>query len=172
MKAKPKCAYCGKEGKSTEHIFPTWLLKKTPAYKLKFSKIKGKVSPNENTVHDVCTTCNNGPLSQLDDYCHELYDSYWSHIVRDEVEFRYDFAKLTRWLLKVSFNSARQQKVSEASFTSLIHYMLGEDPNPPDHVLFLLEVVRPFEGRWGDAETVIEPRDHRCGKMFLKPPAK
>jgi hypothetical protein len=168
MKRKPKCAYCGKEGRSKEHIFPGWLLRKTPTYELKFNKTKGRVSPDENTVRDVCKPCNNGPLSQLDDYARVLYETYWSKIVREEVEFEYDYIGLTRWLLKVSFNSARQQKSSAKSFEALIPYMLGEDLDPPGEVLFFLDVIRPFEGMWGGENVVIEPRDHRCGKMFLK----
>jgi hypothetical protein len=168
MKPKRICAYCGKEGKSKEHIFPSWLIKKTPEYELKFSKIKGQVSPNENVVHDVCEECNNGPLSQLDESCRVLYDSQLSQIVRGPVKIEYDFTKLTRWLLKVAFNSARKNKADLSSFTSLIPYMLGKDLGLPDRVVFLVEVVKPYEGDWGGEHVVMEPHDHRIGNMRFK----
>ena len=94
MKKKSICAYCGGEGRSKEHVFPAWLLRETPEYTLKKNDTKGTVGPNENTVLDVCTTCNNGPLPQLDDYCYELYKSYWSKIAYDKMQFAYDFFKL------------------------------------------------------------------------------
>jgi hypothetical protein len=47
--------------------------------------------------------------------------------------------------------------------------MLAEDPTPPDRVVFLVEVIKPFEGPWGDDEhVVIEPHDHRVGNMYFK----
>jgi hypothetical protein len=39
------------------------------------------------------------------------------------VTFEYKYVALTRWLLKVSFNAARQQKSDAASFDDLILYM-------------------------------------------------
>jgi hypothetical protein len=75
MQAKKICAYCEKPGKMTrEHIFPTWLIGKTPTYDLKFSRIKRKYHSNEGVVYDVCKKCNEGPLSQLDDYVRELHE--------------------------------------------------------------------------------------------------
>jgi hypothetical protein len=72
MQTQKKCAYCGQSGKSKEHIFPTWLLKKTPGYDLKFSRRKQKFHHNENLVYDVCRDCNNGPLSNLEHVPPEL----------------------------------------------------------------------------------------------------
>jgi len=68
-----------------------------------------KVFSGEFTVKDVCETCNNGELSKLDRYLCVLYDRYFAKIVEDgtSVEFEYDFGRLTRWLLKISYNSSR-----------------------------------------------------------------
>lgn len=168
MKNQPRCAYCGEVGKSKEHIFPSWLIAATPNYGMKLSRIKGKVGPNENVVHDVCTTCNNGPLSQLDEYCRKLYDRQLSRIIRDTVKLEYDFTLLTRWLLKVAFNSARHQKAPLASFSDLKPYMLGKEAGPPSNLLFLAEAIKPFAGDWGGEHVVIEPRDHRSGNMYFR----
>jgi len=68
MATKARCADCGQKGKSREHIIPTWLIKKTPEYSARFSKLAGKVGQNEHVITDVCTSCNSGPLGLLDDY--------------------------------------------------------------------------------------------------------
>ncbi len=48
-------------------------------------------------------------LSQLDAYGKSLYDQYFTVPVDfgDTVEFLFDFDRLARWLLKLSFNSGR-----------------------------------------------------------------
>jgi len=167
MKKKFICSYCGGEGKSKEHIFPSWLLRETREYELKKDSLKGTVGPNENTVIDVCPSCNNGPLSKLDTYCHELYKSFWSKVVRDKILFTYDFFKLTRWLLKVSFNAARHQKTDAGSFKPYIRYMLGDDAGPPDRVLFFVEVIKPSLAIMDGEKVDVEPHDHRVGTMPL-----
>ena len=78
------------------------------------------------------------------------------------------FTPLTRWLLKVSFNSVRDQAAPLTSFSDLIPHMLGKDPKPPNGLLFLADVIKPFEGVWRGEHVVIEPRDHRSGKMYFR----
>jgi hypothetical protein len=131
---------------------------------LRFNKAKGRVAPDENTVRDVCVPCNSGPLFELDNYARGLYETHWSHIVRDQVTFEYKHVALTRWLLKVSFNAARQQKSDAASFDDLILYMRGKNVDPRKRIP---DVIKPYEGEWGGENVVIEPHDHRCGKMGL-----
>jgi len=49
------------------------------AYLARAKKIAGK----NQTIRDVCASCNNGPLSRLDGYVRGLYDAYcptWSAI--------------------------------------------------------------------------------------------
>jgi hypothetical protein len=94
--------------------------------------------------------------------------SHLSKIVYGKVELRYDFAKLTRWLLKVSYNSARSQKASVESFRSLIPYILGKDPSLPDRVLFFVAVVTPSTRILRGNLEVFEPREHRSGKISFK----
>jgi hypothetical protein len=172
MATKARCAYCGKPGKSREHIFPTWLIKKTPHYEARFSKKDRKIGQNEHVIKDVCTTCNSGPLSQVDDYCHILYDEYFSKPVEGPIEFEYDFRKLTRWLLKVSFNSARKQKARVSSFKPLIPYMLGDSPTPPDNVIFFVEIIKPYVGMYRGKNVTFKPEDHRIGPLhFAERPA-
>jgi len=162
------CAYCGQPGRSREHIFPTWLVEKTPDFTAKLSVAAGKVSQNEHVVYDVCEPCNNGPLSLLDTYAKGLYECYFSKIVTDGwVDFSYDFARLNRWLLKVSFNAARKVRADVTSFQAVIPYILGLDSQCPDRLLFLAEVVAPGTIVHDGKESVIEPDDHRAGVMRL-----
>src|SRR3954447_23745661 len=49
--------------------------------------------PSALEIHDICVTCNNGPLSQLDDYPSKLNNEYFSKIIHsgDTVDFAYGF---------------------------------------------------------------------------------
>jgi hypothetical protein len=68
-----------------------------------------KPIPSEPQIRDVCARCNNGVLSQLDTYICELFDRSFIHIPAryERVTFEYDYHRLKRWLLKISYNSAR-----------------------------------------------------------------
>lgn len=63
----------------------------------------------EPQIRDVCARCNNGVLSELDTYICKLFDCSFIHMpARDEsVSFDCDYHRLKRWLLKMSYNSAR-----------------------------------------------------------------
>ncbi len=102
------CAYCEKPCQPTrEHIVPRWY-SLTPGESETFNArqpithLKGDLM-----IKDVCSTCNGGVLSQLDGYGKKLYDNYFSVSVGlgDVVEVTFDIHQLTRWLLKLSFNS-------------------------------------------------------------------
>jgi hypothetical protein len=103
------CAFCESPGPLTrEHVWPRWL-HASGDYPLKYHSIPDKVLPAEQVVKDVCAECNNGPLSSLDDYAKSLHNRYFSKGYQSikNATFKYDFEKLTKWLLKVSYNSAR-----------------------------------------------------------------
>jgi hypothetical protein len=167
MGTKARCAYCGQKGKSREHIFPTWLIKKTPDYGAKFSKLSGKVGQNEHVITDVCEPCNNGPLGLLDDYCRPLHEEYFSKVVLEPLDFKYDFLTLTRWLLKVSFNSARKLRANVSNFQTLIPYMLGHDLAVPDRVIFFVEVIRPITTLENGKTVTFRPQDHRSSVLHF-----
>lgn len=130
-----ECAYCGCNGRLTrEHIWPKGIIDRVN-YKTRFTG-QGKVISGELTIADVCATCNNGPLADLDAYICELYDRYFFqfHDRGSEVEFEYDWTKLGNWFLKASFNAARAAKNERdtkilSQFTQLIR---GIDRRQPD----------------------------------------
>ncbi|WP_204142034.1 hypothetical protein [Halomicronema sp. CCY15110] len=101
----------------------------------------------ELTIGDVCRNCNNGPLSELDSYFLQLYDRYIYKFASPEkrIDFTYDFDKLARWLLKVSYNSARATNApDEVLLESYSKYILGEDVRPKGLNIFLT-LVLPYK---------------------------
>ena len=147
-----------------EHVWPQWLNKLEPSYTMRFSGKARKVFAGDLIVSDVCASCNNGPLSALDSYAHGLHAPFFSRILqaREEITFEYDFKLLTRWLLKVSFNSARATGRDEKFFQPVVSYMLG-DASKPEFVSVMLDIVEPsiINGR------TLEPRAVRCAGIFV-----
>lgn len=72
-----------------------------------------RVIGSDIVIKDVCEECNNGILSELDNYAINLITKYNGKIDKDakKVFFKYDYNKLSRWLLKVCYNSARANKL-------------------------------------------------------------
>lgn len=104
------CAYCDAFCQPTrEHIVPRWY-SVTPGdsesfnARQPFTHLKGDLM-----VKDVCASCNGGVLSKLDAYGKKLYDEIFSVTARygDVQEVSFDVIQLSRWLLKLSFNSGR-----------------------------------------------------------------
>jgi hypothetical protein len=115
------CAFCRKPGPLTrEHIWPKWL-HDSHDYSLKYHMAPDKVLPAEHVIKDVCAECNNGPLSALDDYARSLHQRYFIKVYQTikKATFHCDFEKLTKWLLKVSYNSARASRAADVELLSL-----------------------------------------------------
>src|SRR5438034_7016401 len=105
------CAYCGSTDKkmTKEHIWPQSIAERLPTYTARFISPANKVLEADLVIKDVCEPCNNGPLSKLDEYGAQLFDAYFNRFYEhgQAVEFRTDWTLLKRWLLKISYNSAR-----------------------------------------------------------------
>jgi len=79
MTTKRKCVFCGNSDLSKEHIFAQWLLKELGIYDkdvtMTHATFAGMPVSNRNHVFSklvnglVCTTCNNGWMSQLEGDC-------------------------------------------------------------------------------------------------------
>jgi len=146
------CAYCGSEGPLTrEHIWPKSLrrrlVKANDQKQSRFwlAKIK-KVIVAEPTICDVCSVCNNIRLSSLDNYICELFDRFFIHIPQryEHVTFDYDYHRLKRWLLKISFNSARIESSRDAFvFAPLLPYILGNSESVGRAVLLYVQLSYP-----------------------------
>lgn len=103
------CAYCGQDRPSTkEHIWPKALIDKYEALQT-FNPRKSNFFRGEPVVKDVCAPCNNNDLSPLDAYLSELFDRFFSKIIEpgQAAALEYDYQRLLRALLKISYNSSR-----------------------------------------------------------------
>jgi hypothetical protein len=83
-----RCAYCGSSnGLTRGHLWPaslhSRLLEATKAANSLFwlRRIGAEIE-GEPKIRDVCQACNNGPLSELDNYICSLFDSYFVHILK------------------------------------------------------------------------------------------
>jgi len=107
-------------------------------------------------IGDVCARCNNEKLSVLDTYICELHDQYFKTIVHagDRVDFRFDFDRLLRWLLKTGYNTARARGWHVKRESKLPQYILGEGQRPSGFRVFLqLIIPTPTSSR----EWVVKP---------------
>lgn len=141
----PYCAYCDKQSQATrEHVIPDWY-NRTPgegslfSARAPFAHVSGDL-----VVKDVCSNCNNVILSALDGYGKELYERYFTSPVYagEEVLFLYDGDKLIRWLLKLSYNSARAQNADIRVLREYRTMMLGLEPIS-DRVCVWASLVTP-----------------------------
>ena len=109
------CAFCKQSGTMTrEHLWPAalharLLAANSQAENAFWLRRLEKPIATEPQIRDVCARCNNGVLSQLDTYICELFDRSFVHMParNGSVSFDYDYHRLKRWLLKMSYNSAR-----------------------------------------------------------------
>ncbi len=140
------CAYCRKtDVKLTkEHLWPASLCKRfIPPNgegsdgRMYIRKVPERFLETEVQIKDVCQDCNNGVLSFLDGYICKLWDVYFCTRVLsgDEVVFHYDYDYLSRWLLKIHYNSARIHNSTDLPLLArLRQYILGQGRRPVHYV--------------------------------------
>lgn len=134
------CSYCGKKKPATrEHIIPSWYYKYRPSPNdIGFmERAKGKIVKTELVVRDVCADCNNGELARLDGHARRLFESQLVNYVYSDTagEIQYDYDQLVRWLLKVSYNSARAHGSDTEILSQYREVILGSAPLPENLVL-------------------------------------
>lgn len=166
-----KCAFCGEESPLTrEHIWPKWA-HDSGDMRLKYNIRANKVMNSEQVVKDVCARCNNGELSNLDAYVKYLYDNYFSAGFQDvkNTEFTYDFGKLSRWLLKVAYNSARASKASDATLLQTYSKCIISPNSFPCFSIFSLELLGDFIilDENGNIKSVIPIKWFRCTRIKI-----
>ena len=143
------CIYCGgsENGPLTkEHVLPSWLYEESTNLNIQLLQASpDKFISNQQTVKDVCAKCNNEVLSQLDTYAKTLYLKYFKKIVHKNQSFRfeYNYHMLVRWLLKVSYNSARANKGDVQSFIDFKEYIL-KGTNCPSGLTIMVQLLTPY----------------------------
>ena len=144
------CSYCGKEGTLTrEHIIPSWYYKHDPSSDGSgfMERAKGKIVKTELQIKDVCSICNSGTLSELDSYGKKLFFSDLLHYVYSDTQhlFKYDYGLLSRWLLKVAYNSARANNSDLEVLSQYKNIILGNETLPKCFAL-RLRTIAPATG--------------------------
>ncbi len=126
-----KCAYCGENFKATrEHIIPAGILELFPECDVTYDSKRDKVYPNEAVIKDVCAKCNNDYLSELDSYGKKLISNNFSnerYELDESLYINFDYNKISRWIMKISFNDARANGYNDVFFCENSNYMLGID---------------------------------------------
>jgi len=140
------CAYCGSNKDLTnEHLFPDCIYERSPGSMISIARTSegDKAIGGALQIGDVCAQCNNEKLSALDTYICELHDQYFKTIVHagDRVDFRFDFDRLLRWLLKTGYNTARARGWHIRKDSKLPQYILGERQRPPGFRIFLQLII-------------------------------
>ncbi|MFC0446342.1 hypothetical protein ACFOD1_07425 [Pseudidiomarina halophila] len=110
------CAYCDNEcSPSREHIIPDFLYRyqKGDGGHMGWNESAQKIVSGEAKIKDVCKPCNNGPLSDLDSYGKRFLTNagvFIENFLLERRTVQYEYSSLLRWLLKISFNSARASR--------------------------------------------------------------
>jgi len=128
-----KCAYCKSEQSLTrEHVIPAFIYsiqKKTKQKCIGWNDVIEKMIGGEFKVKDVCGKCNNEILGLLDEYAKNTFTES-GILVENYISLTYDYNHLTRWLLKVSFNSSRTDGAHAHLFEEYIPFILGYTSAP------------------------------------------
>lgn len=182
---RKRCAFCDRVAPLTkEHLWPKSLHKRLEDvgsgnrnyFWLK--RLKQEIQ-SEPQVRDVCGDCNNGVLSELDSYICDLFDAQLVHMPQrqETITFSFDYHLLKRWLLKLSFNSARiHGSPDRQALEALRAYILGKDILLGRSMQLFLQLVYPervpesdLQAEYRGKEKIIwEPDSHRTGHMFFR----
>ncbi|ELY22214.1 hypothetical protein ACK8HJ_22185 [Vreelandella titanicae] len=149
----PVCSYCENECSLTrEHIIPNFLYRyqKRNGGHIGWNEGAQKIIGGEAQIKDVCQRCNNGVLHDLDDYGREFLENAGifveNFLIKQHVVY-YDYCSLLRWLLKISFNSARASKNQASVFEYQKGFILNgsgsSDAEHPKETFLLAGLVKP-----------------------------
>lgn len=172
------CAYCGSTRPLTkEHVIPRFIIARRTQKWDTFNQREKVFFQADPQIGDVCKPCNSGQLSQLDAYVNSIWDEYFEKIVMpgDVVTLRYNFDRLARWLLKVSFNAARASKTEDdiAVLRRYVPYMLGNEGAHASLAIYLElmtpHLLSPEEERATDPLHLKELPRNQSGRVMLEP---
>lgn len=178
-----ECAFCGPTvaKRTKEHLWPASLHRRVAALldggeqKFWIARLDKALS-NEPTIRDVCAACNNGVLSSLDNYICHAFDRDFAFIRErgEEVKLGYDYHMLKRWLLKMSYNSARMSNSDVALFQPLLPYIMGQNLSIGRSVKLFLDMtypsVLPEEKTQNGMPMIVRPAINRVGFVGYNTP--
>ena len=110
--------------------------------------------------------CNNGVLSTLDTYGCGLFDEYFhdSSCGIASINFRYEYNRLLRWLLKISYNASRSVGLDTVHLRRCAPYILGTKDSVED-VWLLAVLVEPFNGIVKGEHKIVPPMGVRAARV-------
>lgn len=180
------CAYCELPNPLTrEHLWPAALhsrlitANKQESSKFWLARLQKEI-PNEPQMRDVCAHCNNVVLSELDAYICRFFDSTLIHIPLqdDKVMFEFNYHLLKRWLLKLSYNSARIHNSHDLhAIKAVLPYIMGQDDSMGKSIQLFLQLSYPQEVPEEDLDpetplsvrpVIFSPTMHRLGHNFFR----
>ncbi len=97
----------------------------------------------------------------------------------ERVAFEYDYDRLKRWLLKMSFNSVRIHRCSDLfALEAVLPYIIGENYLFGESVQLFVQLSYPEEVPEADLSTdasserpiIVEPTINRAGHVFFRVP--
>lgn len=145
------CAYCGLDKSITrEHVMPAFLYQYVDRDAVgdvgEWNEVTKTRLSIEHKVRDVCATCNNVNLSNLDAYGKSFLEA--NHLTQpvysSSLRLRYDYHRLQRWILKIHFNASRASPDPLQPEPSILDYILHGRPAPDDRYTFLAaELLKP-----------------------------
>ena len=146
------CAYCKQETLPTrEHVIPAFLYRFQKEFESKvvgWNEVAEKMVGGEQTVRDVCQTCNGVKLSSLDDYGKKLLtdnNMLKQNFDKSSLDFSHNYELLARWLLKISFNSSRTDNAHAHLFERFIPFMLdGINPPAKSEIVIIASLAAPL----------------------------
>lgn len=159
------CAYCDRDVAATkEHIWPASIIRHVNE-RIRYSERAKKTFWADMVIKDVCAQCNNGPLSALDAYGAIMYDKYFSnfHTSMDPLDFIYDFDRLSRWLLKLSYNSARGTGRDAVRLANYKNVLIDPNIELPDDFSIAVDLVLP--GAFPGAAEATLPASNRLARV-------
>ena len=133
-----------------EHVIPSFLYEFQRTFEksmIGWNESAEKMLQDEAKIKDVCFKCNNENLGSLDDGGKKILSDAGLLVQNFDQPFialNYDFDVLMRWLLKISFNSARADGVHRYIFEPFIDYMLyGKGRVPRSQIALLAYFAAP-----------------------------
>lgn len=136
-----RCPYCGATCRPTrEHLIPDWHSQTVgrEGWETFNARSPTRHLKGDMEIKDVCGSCNNGVLSQLDSYGKDLFLAFLQEPAYrgESTNFEYDQSLLMRWLLKLCFNSARVHNADTTILQEYAKYVLGLEQIPGDVAVF------------------------------------
>ena len=171
------CSYCKEERKlSREHIIPAFLsrIQKKDGDLISWNGAANKLLSGEAQIKDVCGPCNNERLGELDGYAKQTLEK--AKVLRENFTstgFRIscDTEKLSRWVLKLVFNSARATGNQPEFFYGFESFILSGEQRPTNFqffgglhkpVVLTREQIREYK------DTLHFDKSGRCNPLFVR----